>query len=149
MVRKDTYRGRAEVRVDTDLQHESDEDDSLTVCYMDQSATHPMRVELLLDGTPCDLEVAAVSILSEKRVKSILPGTKLQQTKVSLRTYTAEKIPAIQVQVQYGQQRKCYVVKGDDPCLMGRDWLKHIRLNWKDIGVTMLDNTLTAVWKVW
>ena len=79
-----------------------------------------------------------MSILSEKRVKSILPGTKLQQ---SLR---AEKIPVkgtIQVQVQYGQQRKsltCYVVKGDGPCLMG---LKHIRLNWKEIGVTMLDNT--------
>ncbi len=29
------------------------------------------------------------------------------------------------------------VVKGDGPCLMGRDWLKHIRLNWKEIGVTM------------
>ena len=24
---------------------------------------------------------------------------------------------------------------------MGRDWVKHIRLDWKDIGVTMLDTT--------
>ena len=142
---------RKQIRwIDTDQQQDSDEGDSLTVCYMDQSSSHPIHVELLLDGKPCDLEVdtgAAVSILSEKRVKSILPGAQLQQTNVSLRTYTSEKIPVkgkLQVQVQYGQQRKsltCYVVKGDGPCLMGRDWIKHICLDWKEIGVTMLDTT--------
>ena len=28
---------------------------------------------------------------------------------------------------------------------MGRDWLKHIRLNWREIGLTMLDTTQTRV----
>ena len=32
-------------------------------------------------------------------------------------------------------------MRGDGPCLMGRDWLKHIRLNWKEIRIAMLDTT--------
>ena len=118
--------------------------------YMDQAPTHPIHVEPMVNGKPCDLEVdtgAAVSIMSERRVQSILPEVQLQKTNMSLRMYTSEKIPVkgnLQVQVRYGQQQKsltCYVVKGDSPCIMGRDWVKHIRLNWKDIGVTMLDTT--------
>ena len=137
--------------IDTDQQQqESDDGDSFTVCYMDQTSNRPIHVELLLDGKPCDLEVdtgAAVSIMSEKRVKKVLPGAQLRKTNVSLRTYTAQKIPVkgkLQVMVQYGQQQKsltCYVVEGDGPCLMGRDWLKHIRLNWREISTTILDTT--------
>ena len=47
-------------------QDRNDDDDSFTVCYMDQSATRPIHVE---DGKPFDLEVdtvAALSILSAK-----------------------------------------------------------------------------------
>ena len=136
--------------LDTDQQQEGCDDDDLTVFYMDQPTTRPIRVELDLNGQPCELEVdtgAAVSILSEARVNRILPGAQLTQTNVSLRTYTSEKIPVkgkLRVKVRYGQQEKlltCYVVRGDGPCLMGRDWLKHIRLNWREIGVAMLDTT--------
>ena len=77
-------------------QDSSDDDESLTVCYMEQPTTRPIRVELELDGKPCELEVdtgAAVSIFSEKRVNSILPGAQLERTNVSLRTYTSEIIP--------------------------------------------------------
>ena len=28
---------------------------------------------------------------------------------------------------------------------MGRDWLKHIRLNWKEIGVTILETRLKSL----
>ena len=68
---------------------------------------------------------------------------KIRSSSVSLRIYMSEKIPVkgeLQVQVQYGQQRKSlisYVVKEDGPYLMGRDWLKHMRFNWKEIHVTM------------
>ena len=120
---------------------------------MDRESTRPIHVEVLLDGKPCDLEVdtgAAVSILSETRVNSILPGAQLLKTNVSLKTYTSEKIPVkgkLPVEVQYGHQKKslaCYAVRGDGPCLLGRDWLKHIRLNRKEI-VTMLDATQTRL----
>ena len=93
-----TTRGGKQTKwIDTDQQQDSeDEGDILAVCYMGQASTRPIHIDLLLDGKPCDLEVdtgAAVSIMSEKRVKSILPEAQLEKTNVSLRTYTAEKIP--------------------------------------------------------
>ena len=123
---------------------------------MDLSATHPIHIELLLDGKLFELQVnttAAVSILSEKWTKNILPGAQLEKTNVSLRTYTSEKISVMgksQVHVQYGQQWKsltCYVEKRDGPCLMGSDWLKNICLNWKEIGVAILDTTQSQMEK--
>ena len=42
------------------------------------------------------------------------------------------------VDVQYGQQHhqnlKLLIVDGSGPCLMGRDWLKVVRLDWREIG---------------
>ena len=32
------------------------------------------------------------------------------------------------------------VVAGDGPSLFGRNWLKHIQSNWKQIGTVMLRN---------
>ena len=142
--------------IDTDQQEQDsgDEGNSYSICYTEQASSHPIHVQLLLDGKPCDLEVdtgAAVSILSEKQLNRVLPGAQLKKTNVSLRTYTSQKIPVkgkLDVEVQYGQQRQsltCYVVTGDGPCLMGRDWLKHIRLNWKEIGVTILETSQTRL----
>ena len=41
------------------------------------------------------------------------------------------------VDVQYGSQRKklrVYVVQGNRSCLLGRDWLKAIKLDWYNIA---------------
>ena len=41
------------------------------------------------------------------------------------------------VAVQYGEQTTdlvLIVVAGDAPSLLGRSWLKHLRLDWKNIG---------------
>ena len=41
------------------------------------------------------------------------------------------------VAVQYGEQTAdlvLIVVAGDGPSLLGRSWLKHLRLDWKNIG---------------
>ena len=42
------------------------------------------------------------------------------------------------VRVQYGDQCKMLpllVINGEGPSLLGRDWLKHIQLNWHEIKV--------------
>ena len=47
----------------------------------------------------------------------------------------------MKVKVRYGAQRarlSLYVVEGHGPSLMGRDWLAHIRLEWKSIGLASL-----------
>ena len=134
---KKTMRGSKQTKwIDTDQQEQDsgDEGYSYSICYTEQASNHPIHVQLLLDGKPCDLKVdtgAAVSILSEKQLNRVLPGAQLKKTNVSLRTYTSQKIPVkgkLDVEVQYGQ-RQSLTLTGDGPCLMGRDWLKHIRLN--------------------
>ncbi len=91
-----------------------------------------------------------MSISTEKQVNRVLPGAQLKKVNVSLRTYTSQRIPIkgkLDVEVQYGQRKSltCYIVTGDGPCLIGRDWLKHIRLNWKEIGVTILETSQTRL----
>lgn len=64
---------------------------------------------------------------------------KLRDTPIKLKTYTGEKITVIgvaDVQVEYqGQKRSLplLVVEGTGPSLLGRGWLKEIKLNWDEI----------------
>lgn len=83
---------------------------------------------------------AAVSIISEDTKKSLFPDVPLQHSRITLRTYTGERIEVageIQVNVQYGQQAverlPLVVVKGGGPPLFGRNWLGRIQLDWASI----------------
>ena len=68
-----------------------------------------------------------------------------------LRTYTDERMTVLgqfPVQVTYGQQRKqlcLIVVSGDGPSLLGRDCLRHIRLDWKKIGAVREEVSLSTL----
>ena len=84
---------------------------------------------------------AAVSLAPESAVASIFDSSELQPTNIVLKTYTGEQIPVkgtIVVNVKYGQQIhkqiKLLIVSGAGPCLMGRDWLRVVRLDWQKIG---------------
>lgn len=63
----------------------------------------------------------------------------LQPTDIMLKTYTGEPLApegVIKVQVELNKQRATlplYVVKVDAPTLFGREWLRVIKLNWKDL----------------
>ena len=78
---------------------------------------------------------------------------KLQTCKLVLKTYTNEPMPVLgqlNVDVCYqGQSARLvlYVIPGNGPTLMGRNWLKHIRLDWHRIATvrnqpTNLNNLL-------
>ena len=108
----------------------------------DQSRS-PYQVDIIIEGTPLSMEIdtgAAVSIISESQQKELFPDTSLDTSQVELTTYTGERMDVVgqwNVQAQYGQQSKTLpliVVTGDGPSLLGRNWLKHLRLDWKKIG---------------
>ena len=113
----------------------------------------PLEVDLTIEGKPLRMEVdtgAAVSLVSEKTHKSMFAESTLQHSSAQLRTYSGEPIPVlgqVEVEVCYGEQRAklpLLVVAGEGPCLMGRDWLMEIRLNWREIN-TVQSRTVAHV----
>ena len=98
----------------------------------------PYRVQLEVGGKPLTMEVdmgAAVSLAPESAVTSLFSTHQLLPSSVILKTYTGEQIPvkgALKVNVKYGQQQytnlTLLVIAGPGSCLMGRDWLRTVRL---------------------
>ena len=83
---------------------------------------------------------ASFSIISETQRNAVFPHVPMQKSTVPpLNTYTKEPIPILgqlNVDVRYGEQQgdlPLIVVGGDGPCLLGRNWLNHIRLDWREI----------------
>jgi len=82
---------------------------------------------------------AAVSVISQAIKDQLFPDCQLKDTSTKLTTYTGEQIAVagkIKVEVRYGHQRAelpLFVVRGEGPSLMGRDWLQSIRLDWNSI----------------
>ena len=114
--------------------------------------SQPYQVMMQLDGKRVIMEVntgAAVSVMSSKSLNSLFPRAILQKTTVRLRTYMAKEMPVlgqISVDVRYGNysgKHTLYVVKGDGPCLLGRDWLEHIQLDWASIKAVYRNKTLS------
>ena len=109
----------------------------------------PLTVQLEINGIQLPFEVdtgAAVSLISLEAKHKFLQDVEIQETTVSLHTYTSESIQVVgtmQVQVRYGDhvgEHKLFVVKGVGSTLMGRDWLQDIRLDWKSLGVAKIQS---------
>ena len=146
--------GKREPSGGTEQGPEEDPDEKLGVYMIGKSSNHPIQVELQLDGKAVTMEVdtgVAVSLISEQRLKQVLPKAAIHNTAVVLQNYTSERIPVrgeLQVMVHYGDQKKqlaLYVTKGDGPCLMGREGLESIRLDWRTIGLATMDATETKL----
>ena len=109
------------------------------------SESQPLAVELQIQNVPVHMEVdtgASLSIMSHQTYsfmwsKECLPP--LKPTEAKLRTYTGERIDvlgAINVDAQYENQKaslNLVIVQGNRPTLMGRDWLRHFRLDWTQL----------------
>lgn len=82
---------------------------------------------------------AAVTIISEKECKKLFGNTTLKRSELLLKTYSGERLPVIgtlDATVRYKDQERqltLTVVAGDGPSLLGRDWLQHLTLDWKEI----------------
>ncbi|XP_030838252.1 uncharacterized protein K02A2.6-like [Strongylocentrotus purpuratus] len=99
---------------------------------------------------------AAVSVISEKEYNNSLGHIPLQRSSMKLTCYGRIQIPVlgrIQVRVQYRNSAyylPLVVVSGDNVALMGRNWLRRIRIDWGElfeIGLTSKTPDLQEVLK--
>ena len=92
---------------------------------------------------------AALSLISEKTFKTIWSQSQptLKASNVKLHMYTKESIDVVgsmRAEVCYEGQNKTltlYVVTGEGPSLLGRDWLTELQLNWHELSV-LINHTL-------
>ena len=90
-------------------------------------------VDLDVDGKPPKMELD--TDLYQQKINRL----RLHKTGLSLKTYTGENIMPVgvlKVPMDYQNQREVldlYVIKNKGPVLMGRDWLRTIRLDWCSI----------------
>ena len=82
---------------------------------------------------------AAVSVISEKEYRNSLCHIPLQRSSMKLTGYGRHQIPVlgrIQVRVQYKSSAyylPLVVVQGDNVALMGRNWLRRVRIDWGEL----------------
>ena len=128
-----------------------EEETEFTLFTVGSKRNNPIIATLQVNGCPIDMEVdtgAAVSLVSTSIQKKYFPTKVIEAGDITLTTYTGEQIPVvgkIPVNVSYKEQNKhlyLYVVERDGPCLMGRDWLTEITLDWKRIG--LLTSTVSS-----
>ena len=144
---KTSYRGQNRtncVQADQDSDSTDDGPDDSLVCQINGDLSRTMRVQLQINGIPLSMEIdtgAAVSIISEQTQRNLFPTATLQPARIKLRTYTGEPMPVLGemiVDVTYQQNHytlPLIVVEGNGPSLFGRNWLQHICLDWKSLGV--------------
>ena len=123
--------------------------ESLSLFHLGAKQEHPITTELMVNGTSVTMEVdtgVAVSIMSSQQQLKLFPEARIQPSDVKLRTYTKEPIEVLgvmPVQVICGEQRKnlsLVVVQRNGSTLLGRDWLSHLRLDWKSIAYQSKEN---------
>jgi predicted aspartyl protease len=102
----------------------------------------PVMVGMNINGKQASLELdtgAVVTVMSTDTYEKYGGDDDLEKSRYALRTYTGEVVRPKgvgSVKVEYEGQ-KCdlpvTVVDLDTPTLMGRDWLKSLRLNWEEL----------------
>ena len=116
--------------------------------HIGSRGVQPIVVPVTINGKVVDMEIntgAARTVMSSNQHQQLFPGEKLRDFAVVLRTYSTEQLASMgemTVDVTYGAQQaklKLLVVEGDGPCLLGRDWLSQIRLDWKGLAQISLN----------
>ena len=105
-------------------------------------STPPFTVNILVDNVPLVMELdtgASLTIMPESTFHCHWPDRQLQPTPRKLRTYTGETVEIVgttYVHVRHGANfadLPLMVVSQEGPCLLGRNWLNSIHLDWNEI----------------
>ena len=133
---------------DSEENQEEEDTEEYTMFHVASKDKEPYRVEINLNGFSTSMGVdtgEAATIISEETFKKISQGNSAQRklekkpTQVKLRTYTGESVKVlgtVDVVVLYeGQQKELstLIVEGSGPNLLGRNWLKDVKLNWRKL----------------
>ena len=109
---------------------------------LSKNSSDPIMVSVKLNGQSLEMEVdtgAAFSVISEVTRQAVFARETLHPSDLVLKTYTDEHMNVkgtINMRVQYGDQKQklvLVVVEGNGPSLLGRNWLKYLRLDWNNI----------------
>lgn len=132
------HQGTHHVTADQEQEDNSDSE-ALPLCMVGGSEIAPIKVPLVINGKLHDMELdtgAAVTIISENKCKELFPEAQPRKSPILLTGERLSVVGDLDVQVQYEEQTNklvLTVVTGDGPSLLGRNWLQHLRLNWREI----------------
>ena len=131
------------VAEDTQTQPLSDEEYGMYHSTSTRQPRKPLQVTIELNNASLTMEVdtgATFSVISEATYNSLWERETAPSLNPTddphLKTYTGQAIDVIgqiTVTATYSQQEKelkLYVVRGQGPSLLGRDWLHEIKLDW-------------------
>ena len=135
------------------VHHVEDQHETYQLYTVDTEKDKPSAFWAMLkvNGKELRMEIdtgASVSIISEETLRECFEDIPIEDTSSTLRTYTGEIMPTMgtaHVEVEYeGQQERLplLVVAGSGPTLLGRNWLRKLTLNWREIYRMSTDNTL-------
>ena len=108
----------------------------------DKSSSNPFVLEVQVDKQPIVMEIdtgASVSVLSSATYREKFNGKPLQASSVALRTYAEEPLKnlgSLTVEVEHNSQKMelpLFVVDGNGPNLLGRDWLEKLSIDWRSV----------------
>ena len=122
---------------------QEEEEDSLPLFVLQaRGSVPPLKVSLSVDHCPLDMEVdtgESVSIISQATFDELWPNRSKAPSSIRLQSYTGDLISvvgSIEVTAEYQEQTATLplvIVEGNGPSLLGRNWLKQIRLDWQGI----------------
>ena len=108
-------------------------------------------IEPKLNGKKIRMELdtgSAVSVMPLDMFQKYLCDVELKPTNTILKTYTRESVKPMgqaQIHVKLQKQKKIqlFVVQEGKNALLGRSWLKNLKLNWVEIKALKLKMKLT------
>ena len=142
--------------MEVDTQSEIVEQFHVSLYKLGKTRNDPIHVNVNIGNKTITMEVdtgAALTVISEKIFHEHFSGLSVKPTNLRLKTYTKEIITpvgSVEMMVEYKNQQHTLpliVVPGNSPTLLGRNWLKFLRLDWPSLFHMEQSNELEKVLK--